>query len=105
MASGCRCLASSSFRPASATWRFARSRSGCRSCAFRDATPAPRCPPDHPPPVGSAQVVTIFTIRELKQAAAEGKIGAGVHVQIEGLTRKDARNGKPFWELTAADAE
>ncbi len=30
---------------------------------------------------------------------------AKVHGQIESLARKDARNGKPFWELVLADAE
>ncbi len=49
--------------------------------------------------------VFLHTISTLKQATLPGKVEARVHVQIESLTRKDARNGKPFWELVAVDFE
>jgi len=50
-------------------------------------------------------IVANLTITQLKQTTLQGRTDAKVHVQIETLTRKDARNGKPFWEILAADAE
>jgi 3'-5' exoribonuclease len=47
----------------------------------------------------------IVTISQLKGAATGGRVEATVHGQAEALTRKDTRDGKPFWELTLADAE
>lgn len=49
--------------------------------------------------------VNLFTISELKQAASTGRTVAAVHVQIESISRKDTRDGKPFYELNVADAE
>ncbi len=46
-----------------------------------------------------------LTIAQIKRAALEGRVDAAVHGQIEALTKKDTRDGKPFWELTLADAE
>ena len=47
----------------------------------------------------------ILTISELKQATLRNRVKAGVHVQIESLLKKETRDGKPFWEITVADAE
>jgi 3'-5' exoribonuclease len=41
----------------------------------------------------------------LKQRAQAGRVEAAVWGQVETLVRKDTRDGKPFWELTLADAE
>jgi 3'-5' exoribonuclease len=49
--------------------------------------------------------LAIFTIPTLKQAAHQGRLEATVRGQVDSLTRKDARNGKPFWELVVADSE
>lgn len=49
--------------------------------------------------------VEILTIALVKQAAARGKVKAALHGQIESLQKKETRDGKPFWELTVADAE
>ncbi|HEY2343335.1 MAG TPA: HD domain-containing protein [Chthoniobacteraceae bacterium] len=46
-----------------------------------------------------------FTISTLKQAVLQERVETKIHVQVESLTRKEARNGKPFWELGAADGE
>ncbi len=47
----------------------------------------------------------ILPISQLKRAAAEGRIEARINAQIEALTRKDASNGKPYFEVTLADSE
>ncbi len=47
----------------------------------------------------------LFTIAQLKQAAPAGRVDARVWGQVEGLAEKATREGKPFWELTLADAE
>jgi len=41
----------------------------------------------------------------LKQRAQAGRVESAVHGQIEALVKKETRDGKPFWELTLADAE
>ena len=45
------------------------------------------------------------TIATLKRAALAGRIDARIHAQIEGIVRKDTRDGKPFLEITLSDAE
>ena len=44
-------------------------------------------------------------IVHLKRAAAEQRTEARVHAQLESLTRKDTREGKPFYTAVFADAE
>ena len=47
----------------------------------------------------------LFSISELKKAAREhSPIEAVVHAQIEKISRKDAANGKPFYEVIFRDA-
>ncbi len=46
----------------------------------------------------------LLPIIQLKRAAADGRTDARVHAQIESLTRKDTREGKPFFAVTLADA-
>ena len=55
--------------------------------------------------VGAAFHVNLLSITALKQAAASGRVPAAVHVQIDTLARKATREGKPFYELTVADAD
>ena len=50
-------------------------------------------------------VPDLLTIAALKSCAAENRTQASVHGQIEALQKKETRDGKPFWELTLADAE
>ena len=45
------------------------------------------------------------TISSLKRAAATDRVEARVHGQIDSLARKETRDGKPFFELSLADAE
>lgn len=46
----------------------------------------------------------LLTISELKKTAREASpVEAEVHAQIERLTRKDASNGKPFFEIVFRD--
>ena len=45
----------------------------------------------------------LLTIIHLKRAAAEQRVEARVHAQIESLTRKDTREGKPFYAVVLAD--
>jgi len=49
----------------------------------------------------------LLTIPALKRAvqAAPARTEARVHAQVQGLTEKQTRDGKPFWELVLADAE
>ncbi|MDD5349608.1 MAG: HD domain-containing protein [Chthoniobacteraceae bacterium] len=51
--------------------------------------------------------MTLLTISEVKRAAqeAQGRAEARFHAQAEAVVQKQTRDGKPFWELTAADAE
>ncbi|HYR57248.1 MAG TPA: hypothetical protein VEO95_01410, partial [Chthoniobacteraceae bacterium] len=47
----------------------------------------------------------LFTITQLKTAALAGRVEARVWGQVDALAQKTTRDGKPFWELTLADAE
>lgn len=47
----------------------------------------------------------ILPLSVLKQRAQAGRLEAVVHGQVETLTKKETRDGKPFWELGLADAE
>jgi 3'-5' exoribonuclease len=47
----------------------------------------------------------LLPIVQLKRAAAEQRIEARVHAQIDALNRKDTREGKPFYEAIFSDAE
>jgi 3'-5' exoribonuclease len=47
----------------------------------------------------------ILPISDLKLRALAGRTEAAVHGQVESLQKKGTRDGKPFWELTLADAE
>jgi 3'-5' exoribonuclease len=49
--------------------------------------------------------VDTLSISQLKRAAAGGRLEARFHAQIESLTRKDTREGKPFFEAVFADGE
>jgi len=49
--------------------------------------------------------VDLFTIASLRRAAASARLEARLHVQIDQLTRKETREGKPFYEISVADAE
>ena len=48
-----------------------------------------------------------LSILELKQAvqATDGRVEARVHAQAETVAEKQTRDGKPYWEITLADAE
>jgi 3'-5' exoribonuclease len=50
-------------------------------------------------------LVEFFTIAQLKSAALADRVEARVWGQVEGLAEKATRDGKPFWELSLADAE
>jgi len=54
---------------------------------------------------GLMNATEILPLSVLKQRALAGRVEASVHGQIETLIRKETRDGKPFWELTLADAE
>ena len=47
----------------------------------------------------------LLTIPAIKRAAVDGRVEARVHVQVDSASEKLTREGKPFWELTVADAE
>jgi 3'-5' exoribonuclease len=47
----------------------------------------------------------LLTIATLKRTATAGRVEARLHAQIEALTRKETKDGKPFWELVAVDSE
>jgi 3'-5' exoribonuclease len=49
--------------------------------------------------------VDLLTITQLKQAAPSGRVEARIRGQVDSLTEKATRDGKPFWELVLADAE
>ena len=46
-----------------------------------------------------------LSISALKRRALDGRVEAAVHGQVEALVKKETKDGKPFWELTLADAE
>ncbi len=46
-----------------------------------------------------------LSILALRRAAAHDRTEAAVHAQIDSLTKKETRDGKPFWEVVLADAE
>ena len=45
------------------------------------------------------------TIRSLKTAAQVRPVEARLHAQVDTIARKETRDGKPFYEVTVADAE
>jgi 3'-5' exoribonuclease len=45
------------------------------------------------------------SISSLKHAAINGRVEARVPAQVESLAKKETRDGKPFFEVTLADAE
>jgi 3'-5' exoribonuclease len=47
----------------------------------------------------------LLSIAALKSSAVENRIQAAVHGQVEALQKKETREGKPFWEVSIADAE
>ena len=47
----------------------------------------------------------LLSIASLKRHTLAGRVEAAVHGQIDALVKKETRDGKPFWELTLADAE
>ena len=47
----------------------------------------------------------LLTILEMKRIAQEGRVETRVRVQVESLFQKQTKDGKPFWELSLADAE
>jgi len=49
--------------------------------------------------------VDFLSIAQLKRAAAGRRVEACVHAQVDLLTRKDTREGKPFFEAVFADGE
>ena len=49
--------------------------------------------------------VDTHTISSLKSAATTDRVEARVPGQIDSLARKETRDGKPFFELSLADAE
>jgi 3'-5' exoribonuclease len=49
--------------------------------------------------------VDLLSISQIRRATLEGRVEAAVHGQVEALTRKETKDGKPFWELTLVDAE
>jgi 3'-5' exoribonuclease len=46
----------------------------------------------------------LMTLTEIRRAAQNGAVSARVHVQVEGVTAKTQREGKPYCELALADA-
>jgi 3'-5' exoribonuclease len=49
--------------------------------------------------------VDILPIAQIKRLASESRLDARVHAQIENLSRKDTREGKPFYEIVLTDGE
>src|SRR6188768_1443176 len=47
----------------------------------------------------------ILSISDLKKHAVGNRVEAAVHGQVESLQKKSTKEGKPFWEVTLADAE
>src|SRR5215831_7141880 len=48
--------------------------------------------------------MNLLTLTEIRRAAQTGAVSARVHVQVEGAAAKTQREGKPYCELTLADA-
>jgi 3'-5' exoribonuclease len=46
----------------------------------------------------------LMTLTEIRRAAQNGAVSARVHVQVEAVTTKTQREGKPYCELALADA-
>lgn len=46
----------------------------------------------------------LLTISEIKRAAASERVEARVHAQVDAVALKQTREGKPYYELTVADA-
>jgi 3'-5' exoribonuclease len=46
----------------------------------------------------------LMTLTEIRRAAQNGAVSARVHVQVESVTPKTQREGKPYCELVLADA-
>jgi 3'-5' exoribonuclease len=46
----------------------------------------------------------LMTLTEIRRAAQNGGVSARVHVQVEAVTAKTQREGKPYCELALADA-
>ena len=44
------------------------------------------------------------TISQIRAEARRGVLEARVHAQIEEIARRDASNGKPFWDIRLRDA-
>ena len=53
----------------------------------------------------AGRTMDILSITQLKRAAADGRVEAQIHAQVEVITRKDAANGKPYFEVTFSDGE
>ena len=52
------------------------------------------------------ELITIPAIKRAAQAQeGHGRVEARFHAQAEAVVEKQTRDGKPFWELTMADAE
>ena len=52
------------------------------------------------------ELITIPAIKRAAQAQeGQGRVEARFHAQAEAVVEKQTRDGKPFWELTVADAE
>ncbi len=47
----------------------------------------------------------LFTIATLRRAAREQSLSARLHLQAQGVNEKETRDGKPYRELQAVDAE
>lgn len=47
----------------------------------------------------------LLTITQLKRAASDGRVEARIFAQVEAVSRKDASNGKPYFEMTFSDGE
>src|SRR5882757_8953264 len=46
----------------------------------------------------------LMTLTEIRRAAQNGVVAARAHVQVEAATAKTQREGKPYCELSLADA-
>src|SRR5437899_13105588 len=46
----------------------------------------------------------LMTLTEIRRAAQNGAVAARAHVQVEAATAKTQREGKPYCEITLADA-
>jgi 3'-5' exoribonuclease len=49
--------------------------------------------------------VEVLTIAALKSRALAGRVDAAVHGQVDAMNKKATKDGKPFWEISVADAE